>query len=103
MYAKESSTAGEILDMAVEKHRTFAENTEIQLYDNFKLLFKGGSEVVLIPGTNKPFTLGEYKKASGFNYGDLRFYITPVGKQHWFLVGTELLSISVWVDYQENN
>ena len=54
------STAKEILDTAVKKHATFNKRFNSKL--EYVLVFKNGTEVTTVPGTDppEPFTLCRY-------------------------------------------
>lgn len=56
-----SSSAKEILDVAVMKHATFNKRFNCKL--EYTLVFKDGTEVITVPGTAppEPFTLSRYR------------------------------------------
>ena len=51
--------AADLLKQAVQKLKAFNKDVDDGPY---RLLFPDGSEVVVVPGTEKPFILEEYKK-----------------------------------------
>ena len=66
------STADEILQLAVDKHRS----CNISLpRTQYRLLYPDGQDVKYIPGTNDPFTLLAYKQFIGKSYQKLLLLI----------------------------
>ena len=43
----------------------------------YVLLYPDGSQVITVPGTQKPFILKEYKEEIGKTYPRLNFFICP--------------------------
>lgn len=43
------------------------------------MVYKDGSDVDVIPGTDKPFSLRRYKEESGFGYARINLFLLPVG------------------------
>ena len=74
----DSSTPDEILRNAVEKHAAF--NKRFNAKISYSLVFKDGTEVKTIPGTNppEPFSLRRYKEVSGYGYSQIRLYLVPL-------------------------
>ena len=74
----ESSTPNEILQKAIEKHATF--NKRFNSKMDYLLVFKDGTKVKTIPGTEppEPFTLGRYKEVSGYGYSQIWFCLVPL-------------------------
>ncbi|XP_013856231.1 uncharacterized protein LOC106512081 [Austrofundulus limnaeus] len=64
--------APEILQQAVQKMRTFNKDVEEGPYI---LLYPDCSEVVHVPGSERPFKLGDYKKELGRPYSRITFFI----------------------------
>ena len=67
----ETSCVEEILNAAVEKHIAFNKCFNAKL--KYLLVFKDGTEVKMIPGTDppEPFTLCRYKEVSGYGYSQI--------------------------------
>ena len=74
----ESSTPHEIPQKAIEKHVTF--NKRFNAKIDYLLVFKDGTKVKTIPGTEppEPFTLRIYKEVSGYGYSQIRFCLVPL-------------------------
>ena len=77
---KVSSTSSpeQILNLAIEKHAMFNKHFNRKL--KYTLVFKDGREVATVPGMDpeEPFTLGEYKEVSGFEYSQITLYLVPL-------------------------
>ena len=73
-----SATVDQNLKAAILKHCTFNEcfNSKVE----YMLVFKDGSKVETIPGTDppEPFTLCRYKEVSGFGYSQIKLFLVPV-------------------------
>ena len=65
-----SATASDILQVAKKKHEAFNKRFFKKRGTNYRLVYKDGSEVKSVPGTDPevPFTLQRYKEESGFRY-----------------------------------
>ena len=61
--------APDLLKEAVQKMRTFNKDMP------YVLLYPDCSEVVHVPGSERPFKLAEYKKELGKAYSRITFYI----------------------------
>ena len=74
-----SATPSDILQAAQKKHEAF--NKRFHKGGNYRLVYKDGSEVKFIPGTNpeEPFSLSRYKEESGFGYARICFYLLKIG------------------------
>ena len=72
-----SSTADVILAAAMKTHSDF--NKRFDDGGNYALVFKDGSCVEFIPGTDPPelFTLERYKEVSGYGYSRIFLYLSP--------------------------
>lgn len=72
-----SSTSEMIRNAAVQKQAAF--NKRFNPKHEHSLVFKDGSEVVSVPGTEppEPFTLGRYKEVSGYGYSRITLYLVP--------------------------
>lgn len=68
-----SSTAVDILASAKKKHRDF--NKRFNGGSDYSLVFKDGSEVKNVPGTEESFTLQRYKEESGLGYSRITLYL----------------------------
>ncbi|KAK0140646.1 G2/M phase-specific E3 ubiquitin-protein ligase [Merluccius polli] len=66
--------AADLLKQAVQKLKTFNKDMDDGPYH---LLFPDGSEVVFVPGTEKPFLLSEYKKEIGKPYARITLFVCP--------------------------
>nr|XP_055025012.1 G2/M phase-specific E3 ubiquitin-protein ligase-like isoform X2 [Misgurnus anguillicaudatus] len=66
--------AADLLKQAVQKLKTFNKDMDDGPY---RLLFPDGSEVVVVPGTEKPFLLAEYKKEIGKPYCRITLFVCP--------------------------
>ena len=66
--------AADLLKQAVQKLKAFNKDVDDGPY---RLLFPDGSEVVVVPGTEKPFILEEYKKEIGKAYCRITLFICP--------------------------
>lgn len=64
--------ANDLLKQAVQKMRTFIKGMDEGPY---VLLYPNCSEVVHVPGTERPFKLAEYKKGIGKAYCRISLYI----------------------------
>lgn len=64
--------APDVLKQAVQKMRTF--NKDMQ-EGPYVLLYPDCSEVVHVPGSERPFKLAEYKKELGKPYSRITFFI----------------------------
>lgn len=64
--------APDILKQAVQKMRTF--NKDMQ-EGPYVLLYPDCTEVVHVPGSERPFTLAEYKKELGKQYSRITLFI----------------------------
>jgi hypothetical protein len=71
------ATHDEILAAAIKKHDDF--NKRFDSESNYQLIFKDGSNVNFIPGTDPPesFTLQRYKELSGFGFSRIVLYLSP--------------------------
>jgi hypothetical protein len=71
------ATHDEILAAAIKKHGDF--NKRFDSESNYQLIFKDGSNVNFIPGTDPPesFTLQRYKELSGFGFSRIVLYLSP--------------------------
>ena len=49
---------------------------------DYKLIYRSGVEVDVVPGTSKKFTLLEYKEGVGLPYQSLHFGLLFTGKDH---------------------
>ena len=58
------------------------------------LVFKDGSEVETIPGTDppEPFTLCRYKEVSGFGYSRIKLFLVPVFEKSLMMIWDPFLS-----------
>lgn len=65
-------SASNILKQSVQKMRQFNKDIEEGPY---VLLYPDCSEVIHVPGSEKPFKLAEYKKELGKPYSGITFYI----------------------------
>lgn len=64
--------APDLLKQAVQKMRTF--NKEM-VDEPYILLYPDGSEVVGMPGSDRPFKLAEFKRRVGKPYNKITFFI----------------------------
>ena len=78
----ENTTADILKTKAEEKHKLFHSPIHDECH---VLLYKDRSVVDSLPGQSKPFTLGEYKKTTGWSFSDMKFYIRPLGKYYFFI------------------
>lgn len=71
------ATHDEILAAAIKKHGDF--NKRFDSESTYQLIFKDGSNVNFIPGTDPPesFTLQRYKELSGFGFSRIVLYLSP--------------------------
>ena len=83
---KDTATAAELLDESIRSHLHNGNTNEVKKYNSFKLFYKNGVEVVNIPRTQETFRLNDYKSTSGFNYGEMKFYFSPVGKSTYYII-----------------
>lgn len=67
-------TALDLLNHAVKKMRDFNKDLD---EGPFVLLYPDGSEVITIPGTQRPFTLQTYKAEIGRSYQRITVFICP--------------------------
>lgn len=69
------ATAEEIQAAAKQKHFNF--NKRFNSEANYHLVFRDGSKVEFIPGTDPPetFTLDRYKEVSGFSFARIVLYL----------------------------
>lgn len=76
-----TASAEEIREAAVLKHKAF--NRKFSAKKRYKLVFRDGSEVRVVPGTDpeEPFTLERYKEDSGFSYARVVLYLME--KEHF--------------------
>ena len=65
-------TAPDLLNQAVKKMRDFNKDLD---EGPFLLLYPDGSEVINIPGTQRPFTLKTYKAETGRPYQRITIFI----------------------------
>lgn len=72
LFVDSQVAASDILQQAVQKMRTF--NKDMQ-EGPYVLLYPDCTEVVHVPGSEKPFKLAEYKKELGKPYSRINFYI----------------------------
>ncbi|KAJ8353434.1 hypothetical protein SKAU_G00210010 [Synaphobranchus kaupii] len=66
------TTADDLLALAVKKMTDFSKDLQEGPYI---LLYPDGSEIIYIPGTQKPFLLKDYKVEMGKPYARLSFFI----------------------------
>ena len=66
----------DILEAAKMKH---AACNERFCAGEYRLVYKDGSDVDVIPGTDEPFSLRRYKEESGFGYARINLFLLPVG------------------------
>ena len=71
-----SATASDILEAAKRKHAAYNKRFRAGEY---RLVYKDGSDVDVIPGTDEPFSLRRYKEESGFGYARINLFLLPVG------------------------
>ena len=71
-----SATARDILEAAKKKHAAYNKRFRAGEY---RLVYKDGSDVDVIPGTDEPFSLRRYKEESGFGYARINLFLLPVG------------------------
>ena len=76
-----SATASDILQVAKKKHEAFNKRFFKKRGTNYRLVYKDGSEVKSVPGTDPevPFTLQRYKEESGFRYAWITLYLLDIG------------------------
>ncbi|KAL4000595.1 alcohol-forming fatty acyl-CoA reductase [Sarotherodon galilaeus] len=67
-------TAPDLLKQAVEKMRTF--NKDL-VEGSYVLLYPNCTEVINVPGTERPFRLADYKEEIGKNYNRISLFICP--------------------------
>nr|XP_024659365.1 G2/M phase-specific E3 ubiquitin-protein ligase-like [Maylandia zebra] len=67
-------TAPDLLKQAVEKMRTF--NKDL-VEGPYVLLYPDCTEVINVPGTERPFRLADYKEEIGKNYNRISLFICP--------------------------
>ena len=74
-------THEEILAAAIKKHGDF--NKRFDIEGNYQLVFKDGTKVNFIPGTDPPesFVLQRYNDLSGFGFSRIVLYLSP--KSHF--------------------
>lgn len=72
LFVDPKAGAPEILKQALKKMRAF--NRDIQK-GPYVLLYPDCSEVVLVPGSERPFTLADYKTKLGKPYPRITFFI----------------------------
>ena len=71
-----TATARDILEAAKKKHAAYNKRFRAGEY---RLVYKDGSDVDVIPGTDEPFSLRRYKEESGFGYARINLFLLPVG------------------------
>ena len=71
-----SATARDILEAATKKHAAYNKRFRAGEY---RLVYKNGSDVDVIPGTDEPFSLQRYKEESSFGYACINLFLLPVG------------------------
>ena len=71
-----TATARDILEAAKKKHVAYNKRFRAGEY---RLVYKDGSDVDVIPGTDEPFSLRRYKKESGFGYARINLFLLSVG------------------------
>ena len=71
------ATHEEILAEAIKKHGDF--NKCLESERNYQQVFKDGTKVNFIPGTDRPesFVLQRYKDLSGFGFSRIVLYFSP--------------------------
>ncbi|XP_068761187.1 uncharacterized protein [Montipora capricornis] len=69
-----SATAIDILEAAKKKHAAYNKRFRAGEY---RLVYKDGSDVDVIPGTDEPFSLRRYKEESGFGYARINLFLLP--------------------------
>ena len=81
------ATHEEILAAAIKKHGDF--NKRFDIEGDYQLVFKDGTKVNFIPGTDPPksFVLQRYKDLSGFGFSRIVLYLSP--KSHFTDSDTE--------------
>lgn len=65
----------QLLPAAVKKQKDFNKDMEDGEY---VLLYPDGSQIKYIPGTDTPFTIGQYKEAIGKAYQRITLYISTL-------------------------
>lgn len=68
-----SSSPQMILEAAVEKHSAF--NKRFQKNGSYNLVYKDGTEVIKVPGTDQAFTPQLFKEVSGLGYARIVLYL----------------------------
>ena len=68
------ATAIDILEAAKKKHAAYNKRFRAGEY---RLVYKDGSDVDVIPGTDEPFSLRRYKEESGFGYARINLFLLP--------------------------
>ena len=76
LFANPEITAQDLLKQAVQKMRTFNKDLDEGPY---VLLYPDCTEVVNVPGTERPFRLADYKKEIGKTYPKITFFICSEG------------------------
>ncbi|XP_038140105.1 uncharacterized protein LOC119782957 isoform X1 [Cyprinodon tularosa] len=74
LFTNTEITAQDLLKQAVQKMRTFNKDLGEGPY---VLLYPDCTEVVNVPGTERPFRLADYKKEIGKTYPRITFFICP--------------------------
>ena len=69
-----SVTARQLLKNGVEKHARFNNNL-IDHRESYSLLYPNYKEVMIIPGTQEPFTLKKYKQEIDKPYSRITFFL----------------------------
>ena len=70
-----SATVRDILEAGKKKHAAY---NKIFRAGEYCLVYKDGSDVDVIPGTDEPFTLRHYKEELGFGYARINSFLLPV-------------------------
>ena len=73
LIVRENASVSLILSTAVKKYGDFEKSFNKDR--EYVLLYPDGSEVVTVPGTTEPFTLGQYKRALGKPYSRITLFI----------------------------
>lgn len=90
-------TAPDLLKQAVEKMRTF--NKDL-VEGPYVLLYPDCTEVINVPGTERPFRLADYKEEIGKNYNRISLFICP---ESHFKRGLLILYFDVFTYTTTNN
>jgi hypothetical protein len=83
------ATQDEILATAIKKHGDF--NKRFDSEANYQLIFKDGSNVNFIPGTDPPesFTLQRYKDLSGFGFSHIVLCLSAARNDDAYVIDNE--------------